>query len=327
MTDVARRAGVSQTTVSLVLNEAEGARVAAETRIRVQAAAEQLGYLIQRPRPLQRTETKTLGFLVDQISTDPWNAIAIDGARERAAEYGFSIFFAVTGGIPEAEAAIVAQWRTLSPSGLIYATINTRQVSLPESVGGLPLVLLNCYDSARAFPSIVPGEVAGGHAATERLIRAGHRRIAMIGGEQWMDAARDRIKGYRRALATADLPFDAALVLHGDWLASSGYAHTRRLMELPAPPTAIFCGNDLMALGCYEALKELGLRIPDDVAVIGYDDREIAQHLHPPLTTILLPHFEMGALAAELLMESAAGSPLRRAQIKLECPLVERASV
>jgi LacI family transcriptional regulator len=98
-------------------------------------------------------------------------------------------------------------------------------------------------------------------------------------------------------------------------------------MSLGRAPTAIFCANDLMAVGCYEALHELGLRIPDDVAVMGYDDREIAQHLHPPLTTVLLPHYEMGSIATEMLLDAASGSTSRPRQIKVECPIVKRGSV
>ena len=327
MTDVARRAGVSQTTVSLVLNEADGARVSVETRLRVQRAAERLGYRMQRDRSPPRSDLKVIGALVDQISTDPWTAIALDGARERAAEHGIALLIAVTGGVPGAEDAMIDQWRRLSLTGVIYATINTRRVSVPSQLAGIPTVLLNCYAADRAMPSVVPGEVAGGHTAAERLIRAGHKRIGFIGGEPWMDAAQDRLKGYRRALASWDLPFDAALVRHGDWQASAGYSHTHALLRLERPPTAIFCCNDLMALGCFEALKETGRRIPTDVAVIGYDDREIAQHLHPPLTTVLLPHFDMGALAAEMLLDGPWPPARDVAPIKLECPLVERSSV
>jgi LacI family transcriptional regulator len=98
-------------------------------------------------------------------------------------------------------------------------------------------------------------------------------------------------------------------------------------MALRAPPTGIFCANDLMAVGCYEALRDLGLRIPHDVAVMGYDDREIGRHLHPPLSTALLPHFEMGSIAAEILIDRAAGMPARARQIKVECPIVMRSSV
>ncbi len=160
-------------------------------------------------------------------------------------------------------------------------------------------MLLNCYVADRSIPSIVSGEVLGGRTATERLIRAGHRRVGLIEGEVWMDASRDRLKGYRQALAHNDIPYDPALVRPGNWEPCAGYEQTRHLMKLATPPTAIFYANDLMALGGYEALKELGLRIPADVAVVGYDDREIVQFLRPPLTTVLLPHFEMGTLAVE----------------------------
>ena len=179
----------------------------------------------------------------------------------------------------------------------------------PRRSSQLPTVLLNCHAANGSLASVVPGEVAGGHAATDVLIRAGHRRIGYINGEASMEASRHRLRGYRQALATADLPFDPDLVREGNWQPLSGYEATLALMALPSPPTAIFCANDLMAVGCYEALRELGLRIPEDVAVMGYDDREIAQHLHPPLSSVLLPHFEMGSIAAEILIDAAAGSP------------------
>ena len=122
-------------------------------------------------------------------------------------------------------------------------------------------------------------------------------------------------------------PFDPELVHDGNWQPLSGYEATRELMAIRTPPTAIFCANDFMAVGCYEALRELGLRIPDDVAVIGYDDREIGRHLHPPLSTMLLPHFEMGAIAAEILIDGGAGALDPPRQIKVECPVVMRRSV
>ena len=329
MTDIARAAGVSQTTVSLVLNAVEKARVSAETRTKVQRAAERLGYLLPRRSGglSPRGDLATIGVMVDQLSTDPWMAIAIDGARERAWERAVALQVVVTGGDAEVERAIVAQWRHLSLLGVIYGTINTRGIATPPLVPDVPTILLNCTVADHALPSIVPGEVAGGHTATEHLIRAGHRRIAFIGGEPWMTASRDRLKGYRQALATWDLPFDAKLVRHGDWQPSSGYRHAHDLVAASRRPTAIFCANDLMAMGCFEALKERGLRIPDDVAVIGYDDRDIAQHLHPPLTTILLPHHEMGVTAADYLLETRPPGRARADQLKLECPLVERASV
>jgi LacI family transcriptional regulator len=329
MTDVANEAGVSQTTVSLVLNHADGARLSSQTRQRVMKAASKLGYQPVGRGGAPGTSASAIGFVCDEISTDPWTAIGLDGVREKAWEHGLTVSVAVTRGDAEMEQAVLAKLTGQPLLGLIYATINTRQIHAPAVLAGVPTVLLNCYVADRSLPSVVPGEVSGGHTATDFLVRAGHRRIGYIDGESRMEASRDRLKGYRQALASADLPFDPELVREGNWQPLAGYQRTQELMNLAAPPTAIFCANDLMAVGCYEALKELGLRIPDDVAVMGYDDREIARHLHPPLTTVLLPHLEMGTIAAENLLDMTAttrpsGRPM---QIKVECPLVERESV
>jgi LacI family transcriptional regulator len=329
MTEVAAAAGVSQTTVSLVLNDALGARLSAKTRQRVLEAARGLNYrLVKRgsARP-SLTGASVIGFVVDEMSTDPWCAIAMDGAREKAWEHGLTISAAVTRGDAEMEQAVHAQMEGQPLVGLIYGTIQTRRITPSPALYRIPTVLLNCYVADRSLPSVMPGETLGGQTATSRLIRAGHRRIGLIEGEVWMDASRDRLKGYRQALADAEIMYDPNLVRPGNWEPSAGYEQTHALMKLDNPPTAIFCANDLMALGCYEALKELGKRIPDDVAVIGYDDREISQFTRPPLTTVLLPHFEMGTRAAEHLINNTAQLKGRQAQIKVECPLIERSSV
>jgi len=329
MTEIAALAGVSQTTVSLVLNDALGARLAAHTRQRVLDAAARLDYrLVKRgSRKLSATEATVIGFVVDEMSTDPWCAIALDGARDKAWEYGLTVRAAVTRGDAEMEQAVLGQMAGQPLLGLIFGAIQTRRITPPPTLFRLPTVLLNCHVSDRSLPSITPDEVLGGRTATERLILAGHRRIGLIEGEVWMEASRDRLKGYRQALAHHEIAFDRALVRPGNWEPSAGYAQTLELMRLAAPPSAIFCANDLMALGCYEALKELGLRVPADVAVIGYDDREIARFMRPPLTTILLPHHEMGTLAVETLVGRAKRPASRPPQTKVECPIVERASV
>ena len=327
MVDVANEARVSQTTVSLVLNHADGARLSTLTRERVIKAAAKLGYQPGRRGGSPPSRVATIGFICDEISTDPWTSIGFDGVREKAWERGFTVTVAVTRGDVDMETAAIEQLASQPLLGLIYATINTRLVHPPATLPQTPTVLLNCHVANGALPSVVPSEVAGGHAATNFLLRAGHRRIGYINGEPSMEASRQRLRGYRQALTTADLPFDPELVRNGNWQPASGYENTHALMRLPSRPSAIFCGNDLMALGCYEALRELGLKIPDDVAVMGYDDREIARHLHPPLTTVVLPHFEMGTIAAELLFDMAARLAARPDQIKVECPIVERKSV
>ena len=273
-----------------------------------------------------------IGYLVDEISTSPHPVVSVDGARDAAWEQGCLLQVGVTRNHPGHEAALIAAFLA-QPGllGIVYSTIFTRAVVVPDALRGVPLVLLNCHDSTSTAPSVVPGEVAGGHAATERLIAAGHQRIGFVNGEPWMEAAQGRFKGYRRALATADLPFDAALVRDGDWMSGTGFDATLSLMAEARPPTAIFCANDLMALGALEALKQLGKRVPDDVALIGYDDQEISRHTHPPLTTMVLPNYEMGRAAVEALLavlqRPAGSAPVRRSLLKIDCPLVERETV
>jgi LacI family transcriptional regulator len=188
-------------------------------------------------------------------------------------------------------------------------------------------VLLNCYAEPRRHVSIQPGEVAGGFAATAHLTGLGHRRIGFINGEPWMDASIDRLKGYRQALATADIASDERLLRNGDWLPLTGYQHALDLLAMENPPTAILCGNDLMAIGVLEAVREVGLKVPNDISVMGYDDQELARYTHPPLSTLVLPNYEMGARAAETLLDMTIhGKAVKPMRIKIDGPLVQRGS-
>ena len=330
MTDVAREAMCSQATVSFVLNDTPGIRFSPETRERVLEAARRLGYIAPLSGAILRPEVTVprIGFMVDQLATSPEAAIAIDGINVAARANGMIVIAAQTANDVQAQKQIVHAFADQGVSCLVYMTIFTREVELPEEVLELdvPVFLLNCYTDSQAHPAVVPSEIAGGQRSTRHLIEHGHRRIATITGEIWMEAAQDRLKGYRRALATADIPFDPELVVEGDWSASAGYDGTRKLLALPSSPTAIFCQNDRTAIGCYEALKEAGLDVPRDMSVIGFDDEEISRHLHPRLTTSILPHRAMGQWIVEQLVDgkrTAGRYPIT----KLECSLVERDSV
>ena len=331
MTDIAREAGCSQATVSFVINDAPGIRLSSETRQRVLETARRLGYGL--PKVKVAVEAKRvrragrIGFIVDQLATSPEAVQAIEGLSQAAQGAGDLVFVSQSRNDPEVEAELIETFVEQGVSALVYMTIFTREVELPLALKnlGVPVLLLNCYTTGQSYPAVVPSEIAGGQRATHHLITRGHRRIATITGEIWMEAAQDRLKGYRRALATADIPFDADLVFNGDWSASAGYEATRKILDLPEVPTAIFCQNDRMAIGCYEALKEAGYEIPRDMSVVGYDDEEIARHLHPQLTTSVLPHRAMGQWIAEQLADGEVDS--RYPLTKLECPLVERASV
>jgi LacI family transcriptional regulator len=277
-------------------------------------------------------ERNLIVYLADEISTSPHPVVNIDGARDAAYASGKMLAVYSTHGNADIERQVLDA--TLSNPhlfGVIFATVYTRKVTVPAALTRVPTVLLNCYTGENGQSSVVPAEVAGGHVATEYLINAGHRRIGYINGEPWQDASKDRLKGYRTALATADIPFAPELVRDGDWSSGLGFEQTLSLMREPNPPTAIFCGNDLTALGSIEALKQLGLQVPEDVSVLGYDDQEIARHTHPPLSTVVLPNYDLGRWAVETLLQEeqnrAAGTPVRHRMVKLDGPLVERASV
>lgn len=329
MTDVARLAECSQSTVSVVLNNTPGIHISAATRERVFAAARQLRYEIARSAAAPDERPSQVAVIFDRIATSPEAVVAIDGVRESAWATGHVVTICETLNNPEMERRAIDALMHEGTDLVVYATIMTRKVEVPGRLRGakVPIVLLNCYTDDRAFASVVPGEVAGGHRATDALIDAGHRRIAIITGEMWMDAARDRLKGYRQALATADIPYDPALVREGNWQPSAGYEQTNALLDLPRPPTAIFCSNDRMAVGCYEALKERQLSIPADISVIGYDDEEVARHLSPQLTTLVLPHREMGRWAVERGLSLPSNRRDKYPITKLECPLIERDSI
>jgi LacI family transcriptional regulator len=331
MVDVARLAGVSQSSVSLVLNKMMGARISDATRDRVTEVAREIGYYLPAGRHQERLapERNVIAYLVDEISTSPHPVVTLDGARDSGWEAGFLVQTYVTRSNPELEAATIdLVRRDANVVGVIYSTIFTRMVSRPAGLEDFPTVLLNCYTRDRRTHSIVPGEVAGAFIATQYLIGHGHRRIGFINGEPWMDASADRLKGYRQALATADIAFDPQILRHGDWLPLKGYELALELLRSSNPPTALFCANDLMAIGALEAASEMGLRVPDDVSVMGYDDQELARYTHPPLSTLTLPNYEMGRSATELLIDLATrNKTVWPRTIKIDGPLIERASV
>jgi len=334
MTDIAKAAGVSQSTVSLVLNGAVGAKFSEATRDKVHEVALSLGYQLPvraAQPPASAGDRNLIVYIADEISTSPHPVVSVDGARDAAWNAGCVLAVFSTHGNAQMEQQVLQTLALPNVLGVVYATVYTRRVTVPPALLTVPAVLINCHASDHALSSVVPAEVAGGHTATEYLIAAGHRRIGFINGETWQEAAKDRLKGYRQALATADLLFDPRLVRDGDWSPDKGFELTLSLMREPNPPTAIFCANDLMAIGAIEALKQLGLRVPEDVSVMGYDDQEIARHTHPPLTTVVLPNYDLGRWAVETLLQEeqnrSAGAPVRHRTVKLDGPLIERASV
>ena len=328
MSDVANLAQCSQSTVSVVLNPGSTVRISQDTRERILRAAKELGYNIYRPLAPRAGPVRRIAVVFDDLTVCPEAVIAVDGVREVGWDTGDIVSVYNCHADAEMEERTIEAILRGNPSAIVYTTVRTREVTVPKALyeTEVPVVLMNCYSKDRAFPAVVPGDVAAGNRATDLLIAAGHTRIAHITGEGWQEVSADRARGYREALATADIPFDPTLVREGNWQLNSGYDATLSLMQLKRPPTAIFCGNDRMAIGCYEALKQLGLRIPD-VSVVGFDDDDLASQVMPKLTTLKFPRHRMGVWAAErALMPDRAASETYRI-VKIECELVERQSV
>lgn len=327
MSDVAARVGVSQATVSLVINNAPGTRISVLTRERVLAVARELGYekLPQPHRP-----GRVIGLLINELTTSQHAAGFLETVRDEAAAHDCLVAAFATGGVPEIEAEALDYLAARPLVGVIYTALLTQAVNPPERLSDVPAVLLNCHAAGNRFPSVVPGDVSGGFAATCALLDAGHRRVAMINGEDWIEAARDRLQGYRQALTTHDIPIDPTLIVSGGWTLKSGREQANRLLDLADPPTAIFCYCDRMAVGAYEAIQARGLRIPDDVSVVGFDNESyFAADMLPALTTVTLPHEDMARWAVSQLLDQAGAKPepAKHRKLKMECRLVARQSV
>ena len=331
--EIARRAGVGTTTVSRVLNDHP--YVSEDKRARVLSAIEDLDYRpSQSARRLRGSPSGLLGFLTDDVATTPYAVDIIRGAQDVAWQYNRVLLVADSGKNPRSAEAALDVFLEREVEGIIYAAMYHRPVELPVGLTALPAVLANCYLEDRSLPSVAPDEFHGGYVAAETAIQAGHRRIAFI--NLWDDtegltppfpAIYGRLRGYRQAQLDHGIPLDDALVRYSNQTPEENHRLTRELMALEERPTAIFCGNDKIAMSCYGALAELGLRVPQDVAVVGFDNIvHIAEGLLPALTTVQLPHYEMGKWAVQYLMDGrdGRGAPV---QLALSCPLVRRGSV
>ena len=325
--DVARHAGVSTKTVSRVVNNDR--HVSDALRQQVLRAIEHLDY---RPnlvaRHMRTRKTRLVGLVTDEIGTTPFSGNLLRGAQEAAWQQGLLLLACHTGGNPATEALAVDLLLERQVEGILFATMYHREVQPPASLQQIPAVLLDCFVSDDRFPAVVPDERDGGYQATRHLLQRGRRRIAMLNGRRGYPGTEGRVAGYRQALVEAGLPFDEALVVFGDWWQEHGYQHAQCLLDLAQPPDAFFCANDRIAMGVYDALRERGRRIPQDVAVIGFDNMElIAAHLRPGLTTMALPHHEMGRRAMELLLRRGDGPADTSCRpLRISCPLVRRAS-
>ncbi len=326
--DVAQRAGVSHTTVSFVVNGKASANISTTTQQRVWSAVRELDYQPDAAAiSLSTARSNLIGFISEDIAAGRYAGESITGAQEAAWAQGKILLIVNTGRDPAIAAAAIDQMRRRRVEGLLVGTMAHRVVEPPAIPADVPTVLMNCYVPDRSLSSVVPDDRRGGYEATRELATAGHKRIGFVSATPAFDAPALRLAGYRAALDEAGLPFDPALVVDAHWTMDGGYAATSALFDGADPPTAIFAITDLVAMGVYEALKERRVRVPDDVAVVGFDNVEWTEMMRPPLTTMALPHAEMGHWAMSQLLRAIDGDQTEPAHARLECPLVRRQSV
>jgi len=324
--DVARLAGVSPATVSKVLNDAP--YVSSNARRQVLDAIDKLDF---RPntiaRSLRARRTQTLGLITDDLE-GLFTTSMMRGVEDAASDQGFSVFLCNSQGQASRERSHLKVLRDKQVDGVILLSgYRVRERGTPAlDVGRLPVVYLYQYTSDLPVPCVVPDDRGGGRLGTEHLLAHGRRRIALINGPVHYEATHHRLQGYREALETAGLVFDPALVRAGKWHQDSAYRLAHELMALPDPPDAIFCTADSLAAGAIDALHQLGLDVPRDVAIVGFDNRPFAAHQRPPLTTVALPLYEMGKLAGELLLSAIRGTVPEPIMHSVPCYLVHRDS-
>lgn len=327
--DVAKAAGVSVTTVSHALNTTGGSRVKAETQEHIRAVAKDLGYAPNRlASGLRNQRSQILGLVSDEITTTPFAGAMIRGAQDAAYERGYVLMVVNSGSDPDLENREIRTLQQHQVDGIVYARMYHQGVSLPEELGTLPTVLLDAVTRDESISSVVPDEVAAAETAVEALVKAGHTRIGMLNNVDDIPATHGRLQGYRNALGRHGFEFTPELVTTGVADTRGGREAALELLRLPGRPTALFCFSDRVAMGAYQAASVLGLRIPEDLSVVGTDNLElIAAALWPGLTTVALPHYEMGRWAVTRLLDDIEAPGTAPVQEKFSCPLIERGSV
>jgi LacI family transcriptional regulator len=335
--DVARRSGVHPATASRALNPATRMLVSEETAGRVLSAAAALGY---RPntvaRSLRTRRSHTIGVLIPDL-TNPLFPPIVRGLEDRLAADGYVALIGNTDSDDDREQMVFELMRARHVDGFVLATATVHnRVLAAAAQAGLLVVLVNRLSDEFSFPSVSVDNERGIRLAVGHLAGLGHRRIACVAGPQDTSTGRDRLHGFQAAIQAAGLPADPALITRSAAFSiEEGYRCTRELLGQAggqgagaAGPacTAIAAANDMLAIGCYKALEEAGLRCPEEVSVIGFNDMPFIDRLRPPLSTIAFPHYQVGTEAAQLLLERLAGDERPVRTLYLAPELVVRGS-
>ncbi len=313
--DVARLSGVSPMTVSRVINASE--RVRPDTRRRVEEAISALGYVPSRlARGLSRQRTGTLALIVPDVA-NPFFTLIVRGAEDVARRAGYRVLLCDTRADLTVEHEVIEEMLAHRVEGIVIAPVNDRsKADLRRLVEfGVPFVLIDRTVPGVESDVVLGDSVSGARRLVEHLISLDHRRIGFIVESDQVSTARDRWKGYESALTAAGISVDPALVTQATADPRGGFEGMRRLLELESPPTAVFTVNNLVALGAIEAVRAAGLEVPDDIALVCFDDIEYASRLYPFLTVMEQPAEAFGAMGTQLLLDRIAGRGAERPRV------------
>ena len=313
--DVARLAGVSSMTVSRVINESQ--RVRPETRRRVEEAIAELGYVPSSlARGLSRRRTGTLAVIVPDVA-NPFFTMVVRAAEEVARRGGYRVILCDTRADLAVERDVVEELIAHRVEGIVIAPVSNRSGAHLRRMNsfGVPCVLVDRTLPGAETDAVVGDSVGGARRLVEHLISLGHRRIGLIVESDEVSTARDRRRGYGDALAAAGIPLDEELVVETTVDPEGGAEGMRQLLGRERRPSAVFTVNNLVALGAIEAVRGAGLEVPDDVALVCFDDIEYASRLYPFLTVLEQPAEMFGTVATQLLLERIHGRGLARRNV------------
>ena len=323
--DVADLAGVSTATVSRVLNRYP--YVAEHTRARVMQAMKRLDYRpSQVARYLRTGVTQILGLIISDIA-NPYFTSIVRGIEDVAYANGYSLILCNSDEDPAREDMYIHVLLGEQVAGVILSPSDEDSTTCTVLIeAGIPVVAVDRRLLALDVDTVLVDNVVGAYEAVSHIVGLGHRRVGLIGGPVHIATGRERREGYERALAEHGIGLDEGLLKVGDFRQESGYQKTCELLEMDNPPTAIFVANNLMTLGALNAIHERGLRIPCDVGVVGFDDMPWASSLNPPLTAVAQPTYDLGRVAAELLLERLSDKEREVAEVVLQPNLIVRSS-
>jgi DNA-binding LacI/PurR family transcriptional regulator len=330
--DIAEQLNISASTVSRALNDSP--LVNEKTKEEIRRVANKLNY---NPnviaRRLRTGKSDVIGVVTDSISdmamlSAPFKSHTMKAIEETARKKGFNIVICDLEMNFEKEAQYSNFFKSYQAAGIIIYQCRLRQTSYKKLQKlGLPMVYIHCYPAEKNGHVVLPNNVQGGFIAAQHLLKLGKKRIAFLRGDDSYQSSHDRFKGYCMALGEAGIKLTKNYIRGGlSWEQETGYTEVTALCRLKNPPEGIFCASDMLAAGALKAASAQGLKVPDDIAIVGFDNRAFCPYLNPPLTSVALPVGQMGETATELLVEDIINGSSKPERLELDCSLVIRKS-